>query len=152
MHLGRHQEEVGDSELSIKYASVVAGLLLMTAAAEPAAAHHSFAAEFDINRPIELTGTVTKMEFSNPHTWLHVRVVTKDGKTEDWAFEGGAPNALVRRGWGRNSLPAGTKVKVEGYQARDGSFRGSGRTVTYVDTGKKLFMGSAGRGAPSKKK
>lgn len=136
--------------MNIKYASVVAGLLLATVAAEPAAAHHSFAAEFDVNRPIELTGTVVKMEFSNPHTWLHVRVVTKDGETQDWAFEGGAPNALVRRGWGRDSLPAGTKVKVQGYAARDGSFHGSGRTVTFVDTGKQLFMGSSGAGAPTK--
>ena len=132
-----------------KYLSAVAGLLLMSAASAPAAAHHSFAAEFDVNRPIELTGTVIKMEFSNPHTWLHVRVVTDEGKTEDWAFEGGAPNALVRRGWGRDSLPAGTKVKVQGYQARDGSFHGSGRVVTFVDSGKQLFMGSAGAGAPS---
>lgn len=136
--------------MKISSLSVVAGLLMLMAAAEPAAAHHSFAAEFDVNRPIELTGTVIKMEFSNPHTWLHVRVVTKDGKTEDWAFEGGAPNALVRRGWGRDSLPAGAKVKVQGYQARDGSFRGSGRLVTFVDTGKQLFMGSTGNGAPTK--
>ena len=135
--------------MRIKYLAIAAGLLAMTGTVKPAAAHHSFAAEFDVNRPIVLTGTVIRMEFSNPHTWLHVRVVTKDGKTEDWAFEGGAPNALVRRGWGRDSLPAGAKVKVQGFQARDGSFRGSGRTVTFVDSGKQLFMGSTGAGAPS---
>jgi len=128
--------------------SVLAGTVLAAAAAWPAAAHHSFAAEFDINRPIQLEGVVTKMEFSNPHSWLHIEVTTVDGEKQQWAVEGGAPNALVRRGWNRNSVPAGTRVHVQGFQARDRSFRASGREITLPD-GSSLFMGSTGAGAPS---
>ena len=127
--------------------SVLGGALL-AAAAIPAGAHHSFAAEFDINRPIQLEGVVTRMEFSNPHSWLHIEVTTDSGEKQQWAVEGGAPNALIRRGWNRNSIPAGTRVFVEGYQARDRSFRASGREVKLPD-GSSLFMGSEGAGAPS---
>jgi hypothetical protein len=128
--------------------SAVAGALLTSAAVAPAVAHHSFAAEFDINRPIQLEGVVTRMEFSNPHSWLHIEVTTQSGEKQAWAVEGGAPNALVRRGWNRNSIPAGTPVRVEGFQARDRSFRASGREITLPD-GSSLFMGSTGAGAPS---
>lgn len=128
--------------------SAVAGALLTSAAVGPAVAHHSFAAEFDINRPIQLEGVVTRMEFSNPHSWLHIEVTTQSGEKQAWAVEGGAPNALVRRGWNRNSIPAGTPVRVEGFQARDRSFRASGREITLPD-GSSLFMGSTGAGAPS---
>jgi hypothetical protein len=131
-----------------RYLCAVAGAILGSAAAVPALAHHSFAAEFDINRPIQLEGVVTKMEFSNPHSWLHIEVTTNDGEKQQWAVEGGAPNALVRRGWNRNSVPAGTPVRVEGFQARDRSFRASGREITLPD-GSSLFMGSTGAGAPS---
>jgi Family of unknown function (DUF6152) len=124
-----------------------AGVLLMTAVSVPTFAHHSFAAEFDINRPIALDGVVTRMEFSNPHSWLHLRVTTDDGEVQDWQVEGGAPNALMRRGWNRNSIPAGIRVHVEGYQARDRSFRATGREITLPD-GTSLFMGSNGIGAP----
>jgi hypothetical protein len=110
-------------------------------------AHHSFAAEFDINRPIQLEGVVTRMEFSNPHSWLHIEVTTEAGEKQEWAVEGGAPNALIRRGWNRNSIPAGTPVFVEGFQARDRSYRASGREVKLPD-GSSLFMGSTGIGAP----
>ena len=128
--------------------SVLGGLLLASAIAIPAGAHHSFAAEFDINRPIKLEGVVTRMEFSNPHSWLHIEVTTDSGEKQQWAVEGGAPNALIRRGWNRNSIPAGTQVFVEGYQARDGAFRASGREVKLPD-GSSLFMGSEGAGAPA---
>ncbi len=126
--------------------SIFAGALL-AAASVPAIAHHSFAAEFDINRPIELEGVVTRMEFSNPHSWLHIEVTTVTGEKQQWQVEGGAPNALIRRGWNRNSIPAGIRVHVEGFQARDRSFRASGREITLPD-GSSLFMGSVGIGAP----
>ena len=131
-----------------KYFTALAGATLTLAAAVPATAHHSFAAEFDINRPIQLEGVVTRMEFSNPHSWLHIEITTEDGEKQEWAVEGGAPNALVRRGWNRNSIPAGTPVRVQGYQARDRSFRASGREIVLPD-GSSLFMGSTGAGAPS---
>ena len=134
--------------MRIKPMSVLAGALLTAASAIPAVAHHSFAAEFDINRPIQLEGVVTRMEFSNPHSWLHIEVTTEAGEKQEWAVEGGAPNALIRRGWNRNSIPAGTQVFVEGYQARDRSFRASGREVKLPD-GSSLFMGSEGAGAPA---
>lgn len=128
--------------------SLITAALAAVGAAIPALAHHSFAAEFDINRPIELDGVVTRMEFSNPHSWLHLEVTTDAGEKQQWQVEGGAPNALIRRGWNRNSIPAGTKVHVEGFQARDRSFRASGREITLPD-GSSLFMGSTGIGAPS---
>ena len=132
--------------MRLNTSAIFAGALL-AAAAVPAIAHHSFAAEFDINRPIELEGVVTRMEFSNPHSWLHIEVTTVTGEKQQWQVEGGAPNALIRRGWNRNSIPAGIRVHVEGFQARDRSFRASGREVTLPD-GSSLFMGSVGIGAP----
>jgi len=134
--------------MRINSLTLLAGAALMIAATLPAAAHHSFAAEFDINRPIELDGVVTRMEFSNPHSWLHIEVTTDSGEKQQWKVEGGAPNALIRRGWNRNSIVPGTRVHVEGFQARDRSFRANGREVTLPD-GSSLFMGSAGLGAPS---
>ena len=110
-------------------------------------AHHAFSAEFDANMPVTLTGTVTKMEWVNPHAWIHVAVEKEDGTTEAWMVEGGAPNALLRRGFDKNSLPPGIKIFVEGYQAKDGAMRANGRDITFED-GSKLFVGSSGTGAP----
>ena len=123
-------------------------VLLMVLAASRLLAHHSFAAEFDASQPVELRGTITKMEWINPHSWIHMDVKDpQTGKVERWMVEGGAPNALLRRGWNRNSVVAGTKVVIEGFRARDGSNRANGRDVTLPD-GKKLFIGSSGTGAP----
>ena len=134
-----------------KLFSVVAGAaLLVAAAAAPVIAHHSFAAEFDAKRPVKMTGTVVKMEWINPHSWIHIDVKKSDGKVERWMVEGGAPNALLRRGWNKNSLPEGTEIVVEGFQAKDGSNRANGRDITFPD-GKKLFVGSSGIGAPDER-
>jgi hypothetical protein len=133
--------------MRISYLGIAAGAALAAVSA-PTFAHHSFAAEFDINRPIQLDGVVTKMEFSNPHSWLHIEVTTDTGEKQEWMVEGGAPNALMRNGWNRNSVPPGTKVHVEGFQAKDRSFRASGREIT-LPGGQSLFMGQGGNAAPS---
>jgi hypothetical protein len=127
-------------------AVIVAGMGLLMAAA-PAIAHHAFAAEFDAKKPIKLTGTVTKMEWINPHAWIHIDVKKPDGKIESWMIEGGTPNTLLRRGFTKNSLLPGTEILVDGYQAKDGSMRANGRDLTLPD-GRKLFLGSSGTGAP----
>ncbi|HLF10689.1 MAG TPA: DUF6152 family protein [Gammaproteobacteria bacterium] len=136
--------------MRMKSLSVVAGAVLLSAAALPVLAHHAFAAEFDANRPVKLEGVVTKMDWINPHSWIHIDVKADDGTVQKWMIEGGAPNALLRRGWNRNSLPAGTQISVQGFQAKDGSFRANGRDITFAD-GSKLFVGSSGIGAPDER-
>jgi hypothetical protein len=110
-------------------------------------AHHAFAAEFDADKPVTFKGVITKMEWVNPHTWLHVDVKNPDGTTVNWAIEAGTPNVLFRRGFTKDSLLPGTEIVVDGYQSKDGSRRANGRDLTFPD-GRKLFLGSSGTGAP----
>jgi hypothetical protein len=132
--------------MALKQWLAMAGLIV--AAAAPAAAHHAFGAEFDPNRPVLLTGKVTKVEWVNPHTWIHLQVVKADGTKEVWMIEGGSPNSLLRRGVTRESVAVGIDLVVDGYQARDHTLlRANGRNITYAD-GRKLFLGSSGTGAP----
>ena len=126
--------------------------VMLTAACLPLgvtklSAHHAFAAEFDARKPVKLRGTVTRMEWINPHTWIHVDVKGPDGSVVTWMVEGGSPNSLFRRGFTKNSLVPGTEILIEGYQAKDGSNKANGRDVTFPD-GRKLFLGSSGTGAP----
>ncbi len=123
-------------------------LTALLAASLPLLAHHAFGGEFDANKPVLLKGKVVKMEWVNPHAWIHVETTKADGTKEIWMVEGGSPNSLLRRGFSRDSLPIGTEIIVDGYQARDHSLlRANGRNVTFTD-GRKLFLGSSGTGAP----
>ena len=120
---------------------------LVLASTAPVAGHHAFGAEFDPNAPIKLQGKVVKLEWVNPHAWIHIEI-QKDGKPEVWMVEGGTPNTLLRRGLTRDSLTVGTELVVDGYQTKDHSLkRANGRDVTFTD-GRKMFMGSSGTGAP----
>ena len=132
--------------------AAAAGAALATAAATGAAwAHHAFAAEFDGKAPVLLRGKVTRVEWINPHAWVHVNVADASGKMTEWMVEGGTPNTLLRSGIDRNSLKPGTEIIVRGYQSKDKlcspACKANGRDVTFVD-GRKLFMGSSGTGAP----
>ena len=122
----------------------VAGLLL---AARPGVAHHAFSAEFDANRPLQLHGTVARTEWINPHSWIHIEVEGDDGQTVTWAIECGAPNALMRRGLNKNSIPVGTELVIDGFGAKDGSTTANARDITLPD-GSQFFVGSSGTGAP----
>src|SRR3989475_7000354 len=126
--------------------------LVLAFAVKTASAHHAFAAEFDAKKPVKLRGTVTKMEWINPHAWIHVDVKNPDGTTEMWMIEAGTPNTLLRRGFTKDSLKAGTEVLVDGYQSKDGSLRANGRNLTLPD-GQTLFLGTANttEGTPESK-
>jgi hypothetical protein len=131
----------------MKVAHAIAALCL--AAVMPLAAHHAFGGEFDPNRPILLKGKVVKVEWVNPHAWIHVEVTNADGAKEIWMIEGGSPNSLLRHGVTRDSLPLGTEIVVDGYQSRDHSVkRANGRNLTYPD-GHKLLLGSSAPEAQS---
>src|SRR4051812_12407836 len=125
-----------------KLMNVVAVAGLLMAAALSVSAHHSFSAEFDQNKQVTLEGKVVMMEWVNPHSWLHIDVTQPEGKVVRWKMEGGSPSVLLRKGWNRDSLPAGTKVKVIGFQAKDGSFRASSRDLTFPD-GKRMDLGGS---------
>ncbi len=123
---------------------IVAAVLVATT---PAAAHHAFSAEFDASKPVKLRGKITKVEWVNPHAWIHLDVTNDDGTMDSWMIEAGPTGALVRRGWKKDSVKPGTEVLVEGYRAIDDALRANGRDVTFPD-GRRLFAGSSGTGAP----
>jgi hypothetical protein len=124
-----------------------AGAVCAAALAASAAAHHSFSAEFDSNAPVTLKGTVTRMEWINPHTWMHIDVKNPDGSVTKWMIEGGTPNTLVRRGFTRDALLPGTEITIHGFRAKNGANRANGADMILPD-GRRLFMGSSGTGAP----
>jgi hypothetical protein len=130
-----------NAKLAITFMSLA--LLLI---AVPVWAHHAFSAEYDASKPLTIKGKVTKWELVNPHSWIHIDVVGPDGKVTPWMVEGGSPNSLLRNGFTKSSLPAGTEIVVEGYQAKDGANRAVGKDITYPD-GKRLFLGGSAPGA-----
>ena len=127
----------------LSIAALSAGLLLTAVTALP---HHAFAAEFDVDKPLKLRGTVTKWELVNPHSWIRMDVKGPDGKVVNWMVEGGSPNSLFRLGFNKESLPPGTEIVVEGYQSKDGSSRAVGAKLTFAD-GRQLFLGGSAPGA-----
>ena len=131
-----------------KLVVVATSLGLVLTAASSALAHHAFNAEFDANKPVKFKGTITKMQWVNPHAWIYVNVKKADGTIEEWMIETGTPNTLLRRGFTKQSLQPGTEITVDGYQSKDGSLRANGRDLT-LPNGQTLFLGSSGTGAPS---
>ena len=123
--------------------ALAAAAVLVTAVVMPVAAHHSFSAEFDSTKSVTLDGEVVMMEWVNPHSWLHIDVKKPDGTVERWKIEGGSPSVLMRLGWNRNSLPAGTRITVVGFQAKDGSLRASSRDLRFRD-GRRMDLGGSG--------
>jgi hypothetical protein len=132
-------------QVTTALAALLGGASLLLAV--PSGAHHAFSTEFDANQPITLRGTITRVEWINPHAWIHLDVPGEDGEVAQWRIEAGSPNTLVRRGLTRDSIPAGTEVVVFGYRHRNGSNAANGRDVTLPD-GQRLFITSPGTGAP----
>jgi hypothetical protein len=135
--------------MKTKSMTILGTASLLIAAAFPVFAHHSFSAEFDVDKPVKLQGTVVKMDWVNPHTWLYVDVKKDDGTVEHWMVEGGAPGVLLRAGWTKNTLAQGTKVVVNGHQAKDGAFRANSSSIEFPD-GRKLDTGSSYKDADKK--
>ncbi len=133
--------------MTSRFAMAGAVAALVAGGAATASAHHSFAAEFDANAPVTLHGTITKMEWINPHSWIHMDVKNPDGTVTEWMIEGGTPNTLFRRGFTREAVKTGMEITVEGYRAKGGANRANGRDLILKD-GRRLFMGSSGTGAP----
>jgi hypothetical protein len=134
--------------MRVTMTSVLIGMAFALSICAMVAAHHAFGGEFDPNKPVVLKGPITKVEWVNPHAWIHLQVTKADGTKEEWMVEGGSPNSLLRRGVTKDSLAVGTVIVVDGYQSRDHTLlRANGRNVTYPD-GRKLFLGSSGTGAP----
>jgi hypothetical protein len=131
--------------MRIRVALIVLGICASVAV--PSWAHHAFSSEFDANKPVKLKGTISRIEWINPHSWIHVDVKDPDGKVTKWMIEGGSPNALIRRGVTQQILRVGMEISVDGYQAKDGSSRANGRDITLAD-GRKLSVASSGTGAP----
>jgi hypothetical protein len=136
-----------NGEAIMRASLLLCSFVLLLTASPPATAHHAFGAEFDANSPVLLKGKIVEIEWINPHTWIHVEITKPDGTKEVWMVEGGSPNSLLRRGVNKNSFAPGTEVVIDGYQARDHSLRANARNVTFPD-GRKLFLGTAGTGAP----
>jgi hypothetical protein len=135
---------------AMKDRNALMSMLIATAMiplALPASAHHSFAAEYDANKPVTLTGSVSKMAWINPHSWIYIDVKTPDGNVESWAVEAGPPGTLIRAGFTKESLAAGTVIVVNGYRAKDGALRANGRDITLPD-GRLLFVGGSSPDAP----
>ena len=126
-----------------RWFKAIASAAILMVTVLPAAAHHSFSAEFDSTKPVTLEGKVVQMEWVNPHSWLTIDVTKADGSVERWKIEGGSPSVLLRLGWNRNSLPPGTRIKVIAFQAKDGSLRGSSRDIEFPD-GRKMDLGGSG--------
>ena len=131
--------------------TMIAAASLVMSLSLPVSAHHSFSAEFDATKQVTLAGEVVMMEWVNPHSWLHIDVKKPDGSVERWKVEGGSPSVLFRLGWNRDSLPAGTKVTVVGFQAKDGSLRASSRELRFPD-GRRMDLGGSGSSTLDQKK
>ena len=130
----------------IKLTAGVITVVCLLVATMPTSAHHAFAAEFDVNEPVTLTGTMTQWDMVNPHSWFHIDVTGPDGEVVSWMVEGGSPNTLIRMGVTQNTVPAGTQLTIEGYRAKDGSDKAVGRNFILAD-GTRLFLGGSAPGA-----